>query len=48
MAIGVHPTYLETSFKVIRDAHGDLDAYLERALGVDAALRERVQQRLLA
>jgi len=33
---------------VIRDAHGDLDAYLERVLGVDASLRARLEQRLLA
>jgi len=48
VAMGVHADYLETSFKVIRDAHGDLDAYLERALGVDAALRTRIENRLLA
>jgi len=48
VAMGVHADYLETSFKVIRDAHGDLDAYLERALGVDAALRKRIENRLLA
>jgi protein tyrosine/serine phosphatase len=47
VAIGVDPTYLETSFRVIRDAHGDLDGYLERVLGVDAPLRERLQTRLL-
>ena len=48
VAIGVQPDYLETSFRVIRDAHGDLDAYLERVLGVDASLRARLEQRLLA
>jgi protein tyrosine/serine phosphatase len=48
VAMGVHPTYLETSFEVIRDAHGDLDAYLERVLGVDAALRAQLERRLLA
>jgi len=48
VAMGVHPTYLETSFQVIRDAHGDLDAYLERVLGVDADLRARLERRLLA
>jgi protein tyrosine/serine phosphatase len=48
VAIGVDPSYLETSFKVIRDAHGDLDAYLERVLGVDAGLRAQLEQRLLA
>jgi protein-tyrosine phosphatase len=48
VAMGVHPSYLETSFEVIRDAHGDLDAYLERVLGVDANLRARLERRLLA
>ena len=47
IAIGVDPTYLETAFAVIRDAHGDLDAYLERVLGVDASFRERLRKRLL-
>jgi len=48
VAMGVEPAYLETAFKVIRDAHGDLDAYLERVLGVDSALRARLERRLLA
>jgi len=48
VAMGVQPDYLETSFKVICDTHGDLDAYLEQVLGVDAALRERLEHRLLA
>ena len=48
VAVGVHQDYLDTAFTVIRDAHGDLDVYLERVLGVDAPLRERLEQRLLA
>jgi len=48
VALGVDPTYLETAFKVIDDAHGDLDTYLDRVLGVDAALRARLERRLLA
>ena len=48
VAIGVQPDYLEMAFTVIRDAHGDLDAYLEQVLGVDTALRARLERRLLA
>jgi len=48
VALGVDPTYLETAFKAIDDAHGDLDTYLDRVLGVDAALRARLERRLLA
>jgi protein tyrosine/serine phosphatase len=48
VAVSVHPEYLETAFSVIRDAHGSLDGYLSDALGVDAALRERLQAQLLA
>ena len=29
-------------------AHGTIDAYLEQVLGVDAALREALEARLLA
>lgn len=48
VAIGVQPDYLETAFTVIRDAHGDTDAYLEQVLGVDRDLRARLEKRLLA
>jgi protein-tyrosine phosphatase len=47
VAVSVHPEYLETAFAVIREAHGSLDGYLSDVLGVDAALRERLQARLL-
>ncbi|HEY8574013.1 tyrosine-protein phosphatase [Phenylobacterium sp.] len=47
LAVSVQPEYLETAFEVIRRAHGSLDAYLEDVLGVDAALRERIHERLL-
>lgn len=46
--LGVEPGYLETAFAAIEAEHGSLDAYLERALGVDAALRDRIQERLAA
>jgi hypothetical protein len=31
----------------MREAHGSLDGYLESALGLDGALRERIHARLL-
>jgi protein-tyrosine phosphatase len=46
-AVSVHPEYLDTALKVIRDAHGSIDGYLEQALGVDAALREQIHARVL-
>jgi protein tyrosine/serine phosphatase len=48
VAVSVNAAYLETAFAVIRGAHGSLDGYLSEALGVDAALREALQARLLA
>jgi protein-tyrosine phosphatase len=48
VAVSVNAAYLETAFAVIREAHGSLDGYLGEVLGVDAALRERLQARLLA
>ena len=48
VAVGVNPAYLKAAFEVIETAHGSTDAYLEKALGVDAALRERLHARLLA
>ena len=48
VAVSVNAAYLETAFSVIREAHGSLDDYLTDVLGVDAALRERLQARLLA
>ena len=47
VAVSVNTAYLEMAFGVIRAAHGSLDGYLSDALGVDAALREALQDRLL-
>jgi protein-tyrosine phosphatase len=47
LAVSVRPEYLETAFGVIKEQYGSIDAYLEQALGVDAALRERLHERLL-
>jgi protein-tyrosine phosphatase len=46
-AIGVEAEYLEEAFRAIEAGHGGVDAYLERALGVDAAMRARLEAALL-
>jgi protein tyrosine/serine phosphatase len=48
VAMRVEPEYLEEAFRVMREAHGSLDGYLDEALGLDAAHRERIHDRLLA
>jgi protein-tyrosine phosphatase len=47
-AIGVEAEYLAEAFRAIEAEHASVDDYLERALGVDAALREALEARLLA
>ena len=44
--LGVEPVYLDTAFAGIAALHGTTDGYLEQALGVDAALRDRIGARL--
>lgn len=46
--LGVQAAYLEAAFAEIEARHGSLDLYLEQALGVDAALRDRIAGRLAA
>jgi protein tyrosine/serine phosphatase len=46
-AIGVEAEYLQAAFEVILARHGSVDAYLAEALGVDLALREALEARLL-
>ena len=46
--LGVEPVYLDTALAGIAAQHGSTDAYLAGALGVDAALRERIGARLAA
>ncbi len=47
-AIGVEAEYLDEAFRAIEADHGGLDAYLERALGVDvAAMRAEIEAALL-
>ena len=48
VALGVDADYLNTAIAVIEDSHGDLDSYIEQALGVDPALRATLRDRLLA
>lgn len=46
--MGVDADYLHTAITAINDRYGDLDAYLEQALGVDARLRAELEASLLA
>ena len=46
--LGVEPVYLETALAEIAARQGSVDGYLEQALGVDAALRDRIGARLAA
>ena len=45
---GVEPVYLDTALDAIIEGYGAIDAWLEQALGVDAALRDRIGERLAA
>lgn len=46
--LGVEAAYLDAAFAEVEARYGSLDAYLEQALGVDAALRARIEARLSA
>jgi protein-tyrosine phosphatase len=48
IVMGVDAAYLDAALKAIAETHGSIDAYLEQALGVDAALRGKIEERLLA
>lgn len=48
VAMRVEAEYLAEAFRVIREAHGSLDGYLDQALGLDAELRAAIHDRLLA
>lgn len=47
VAMGVDAAFLENAIAAIKAEHGGLDAYLADALGVDAALRAKVEHRLV-
>ena len=46
--LGVEPAYLETGLGSIRERYGSIDRYLQDALGVDGAQRQRIEARLVA
>ena len=46
--VQVYPEFLDAAFDEIRGRCGSVDAYLDAVLGVDAALRERIHDRVLA
>lgn len=46
--MGVEPAYLDAAVAAMTERHGGIDGYLEQALGVDAALRDRIAERLSA
>ena len=48
VAMRVEAEYLAEAFRVMREAHGSLDGYLDQALGLDATLRGRLHDRLFA
>jgi len=47
-AIGVEAEYLAEAFRTIDAEHGSADAYMEQVLGVDGALKQKLEARLLA
>jgi len=46
--LGVEAAYLDAAFAVMVERCGSVETYLEQALGVDAALRDRIVVRLSA
>ncbi|HXV00817.1 MAG TPA: tyrosine-protein phosphatase [Caulobacteraceae bacterium] len=47
VGMGVEAAYLETALAAMTDRYGGVDAYLEKALGVDGAKRAAIAERLL-
>jgi protein tyrosine/serine phosphatase len=47
IAMGVEPDYLEAAFQAMAARHGDIDGYIQTALGVGPDLRAAVRSRLL-
>jgi protein-tyrosine phosphatase len=47
-AMGVEARYLAEAIAVMKAQHGSLDGYLDTALGIDAATREKVRAQILA
>jgi protein tyrosine/serine phosphatase len=46
-AVSVNEAFLAKAISVMETQHGSIDAYLEQVLGVDAALRARIEARIL-
>jgi protein tyrosine/serine phosphatase len=46
--MGVEAGYLHAAIEAMTDRHGSIDGYLDQALGVNAALRDRIAERLSA
>ena len=46
--LGVEAAYLDAALAEVEARHGSVDAYLKEALGVDAARRDRIVERLTA
>lgn len=46
VAMGVHESYLDRAFQVIEENYGGVDRYLEQVLGIDAATRATLEQKL--
>jgi protein-tyrosine phosphatase len=44
--LSAHETLLVSAFDAVRAEYGSVDAYLEKAIGLDAAARTRLHQRL--
>jgi protein-tyrosine phosphatase len=47
VAMSVEPEYIARSFEAIRERAGDVDAYLQAQMGLDAGKRERIAARLV-
>lgn len=47
VVLGVDARYLEASRRVLVDEYGSVEAFLERVLGVDAAMREQLRLHLV-
>lgn len=48
VVMGVDAEWLDASFAEVERSHGSVDAYLEQALGADAAVRAAMRDRLVA
>lgn len=46
-AMGVEARYLAAAFEVMKAEHGSLDGYLEQAVGIDMATRDKVRAHIL-